>query len=193
MANRKKEPGFWSTLPGILTGVAAVLTAVTGLVVGIYQYSAPGSKPDSAGRPAAGDPLTPAGAAEVSRPAEAAHPAEASPSAGASSEGGRATVTITSRDGAATPVFADSLRQIREWDKSLHLLNGQTVVFDRIKTIEVTNVYEDQAKVRITLVDGRAIEGSVASGSSTFGFHGENDLGVLDVPMDQLKRIEFRK
>ncbi len=189
MASRKKEPGFWSTLPGVLTGAAALLTAVTGLVVGLYQYGALGS--DSGGKQAAADPVTPAGAAEVSRAPEAARPLEGSQSAGTSTPDGRATATITARDGAATPVFADSLRQTAQYDNSLHLLNGQTVGFDRIRTIDVTNTYEDQAKVRITLADGRVIEGAVASGSSTDGFHGENDLGVVDVRMDQLRRVDF--
>ena len=86
-------------------------------------------------------------------------------------------------------MFADSLRQIREWDKSLHLLNGQTVVFDEMKTLEIVQVYEQNAKVWITLPDHRVVEGSVESGSSTLGFHGENDLGIFDIRMDQVKLI----
>lgn len=31
------KPGFWQTLPGILTAVAAVMTAVTGLIIGLAQ------------------------------------------------------------------------------------------------------------------------------------------------------------
>lgn len=31
----EKSKGFWQTLPGILTGIAALITAITGLVVGI--------------------------------------------------------------------------------------------------------------------------------------------------------------
>lgn len=37
MADSEKQKGFWQTLPGILTGVAALLTAVTGLVIGLVQ------------------------------------------------------------------------------------------------------------------------------------------------------------
>jgi hypothetical protein len=41
----EKAKGFWQTLPGILTGLAALITAVTGLVLGIMQVSSSGSKP----------------------------------------------------------------------------------------------------------------------------------------------------
>ena len=192
MAERGKKPGFWTTLPGILTGVAALLTAITGLILGLYQYGALGSKAGSAGRPAAADPPTTATAPEASKPGggSAMSPPAAAP---AQSKTAEATVLLTARDGTATPVFADSLRQIREWDKSLHLLNGQNVAFDKIRTIEVASVYEQQAKVRITLIDGRVIEGFVGSGSSTLGFHGENDLGLFDIRMEQLQRIDFRR
>ncbi|HKF23860.1 MAG TPA: hypothetical protein VKE93_19965 [Candidatus Angelobacter sp.] len=36
-----KSKGFWQTLPGILTGVAALITAVTGLIVGVLHTTPP--------------------------------------------------------------------------------------------------------------------------------------------------------
>ena len=36
-----KSQSWWLTVPGLLTGVAAVITAVTGLAVGLHQISAP--------------------------------------------------------------------------------------------------------------------------------------------------------
>ena len=39
MADDKKPGGFWTSLPGILTGVAAVIAAVGGLVAGLHQWS----------------------------------------------------------------------------------------------------------------------------------------------------------
>src|SRR5882762_7884298 len=44
MAEEEKKAGFWATLPGILTGVAAVMTAVGGLILGLYQNGVLGSK-----------------------------------------------------------------------------------------------------------------------------------------------------
>ena len=39
--NASRGGGFWSTLPGVLTGVAAVLTAGTAAIVTIRQVNAP--------------------------------------------------------------------------------------------------------------------------------------------------------
>ena len=33
--------GFWTTLPGILTGTATTLAAITGLVAAVYQFHKP--------------------------------------------------------------------------------------------------------------------------------------------------------
>jgi hypothetical protein len=38
MSEAESRPGFWQTLPGILTGIAAVVTAVTGLVAALVQF-----------------------------------------------------------------------------------------------------------------------------------------------------------
>src|SRR5258705_13706889 len=50
LAEPEKKQNFWTTLPGVLTGIAAVLTAVTGLLVVMYPHGFAGSKD---GRPAA--------------------------------------------------------------------------------------------------------------------------------------------
>jgi hypothetical protein len=39
MTEDAKPPSFWQTIPGCLTGVAAILTALTGLIVAIHQIS----------------------------------------------------------------------------------------------------------------------------------------------------------
>jgi hypothetical protein len=53
------KPGFWSTAPGILTGIAAVLTAATGAYVALHRPSSPPQRPDST-PPAASSPAVPA-------------------------------------------------------------------------------------------------------------------------------------
>lgn len=44
MADEAKAPNWWHTLPGVLTALAAVITAVTGLIVAINK-SGPDTKP----------------------------------------------------------------------------------------------------------------------------------------------------
>jgi hypothetical protein len=40
----EKTSAFWTTLPGILTGIAAIVTAITGVTLGLLQYGVFGSK-----------------------------------------------------------------------------------------------------------------------------------------------------
>ena len=50
MPEEPRSGSWWLTLPGVLTGVAAVITAVTGLAIGLHQISAP-SGPEKASSP----------------------------------------------------------------------------------------------------------------------------------------------
>src|SRR5215217_4716628 len=43
MSQEPRSGSWWLTVPGVLTGLAAVITAVTGLAVGLHQISAPSS------------------------------------------------------------------------------------------------------------------------------------------------------
>ena len=48
MSDEEKRKSWWHTLPGILTGVTAIISAVAGLLVAINQtgwFSHPGSQP----------------------------------------------------------------------------------------------------------------------------------------------------
>ena len=48
----EKTSAFWTTLPGILTGIAAIVTAITGVTLGLLQYGVFGSKQGEHGKPA---------------------------------------------------------------------------------------------------------------------------------------------
>ncbi len=63
MPESERKQGLWTTLPGFLTAVAALLTAVTGLPVTVYPHGVSGSKE---GATAAVSPGT-----ETARPAQA--------------------------------------------------------------------------------------------------------------------------
>src|SRR5437016_4770398 len=45
-SNQSKSQNWWTTLPGILTGVAAVLTAVSGLIIAFHQVSSRETRQD---------------------------------------------------------------------------------------------------------------------------------------------------
>ncbi len=44
LAEPGKKQSFWTTLPGVLTGIAALLTAVTGFLVVVYPHGFAGGK-----------------------------------------------------------------------------------------------------------------------------------------------------
>ena len=66
------RPGFWSTLPGILTGLAAVITSLSGVYFGYLKpreaavaTAAPAQPPRNEATPTAAPSAAPANGAEV--------------------------------------------------------------------------------------------------------------------------------
>lgn len=41
MTENKEKPNFWTTLPGVLTGLATVITAIGGIYLGANKFEAP--------------------------------------------------------------------------------------------------------------------------------------------------------
>ncbi|MGH7304729.1 MAG: hypothetical protein ACRELZ_15680 [Candidatus Rokuibacteriota bacterium] len=186
----RKTSEFWTTLPGILTGIAALVTAITGLTLGLLQYGVLGSKPGEAGKPptsatAAQGSGTATPGARVPPTNPAATPPEPT--------GQRPTVVITASDGTTTTLFAENFRQTAHYDAQLHLRSGQAVAFDNIKSIDVVKVYAEHADIRIALVDDKVIDASLGAGSSIYGFGGENEVGTFGITVDRLKRVVFRR
>lgn len=63
MADDTKRSGFWQTVPGIMTALAAIITAVAGLLIALYQaglLSGSKSPPGNANSPNAAALATPA-------------------------------------------------------------------------------------------------------------------------------------
>jgi hypothetical protein len=100
MADQEKPRSFWTTLPGILTGVAGLLTAVTGLIVAIRPHPQPPPPPSpeasraDAARSQAANQASPAAADPAGKPA--ASPRESAETGAinliGSSNGGRIVV-----------------------------------------------------------------------------------------------------
>ncbi|MFC0487757.1 MULTISPECIES: hypothetical protein [Sinomonas] len=55
-----RPPSWWSTLPGILTGVAALITALAGLFFGLVQLNSQGTAATTVKSSAAANPARPA-------------------------------------------------------------------------------------------------------------------------------------
>jgi len=173
MTEEPRRHSFWTTLPGVLTGIAALVTAVTGAIIGLSQLREKGSPNVPAGGPG---------------PVTAAPASVESPSTPAAS--GDRMAVITARDGSVSSVYASSLRH-HQTGRELPLLSGQSIPFDRIRTIDVTRLESDQARVDVTLVDGTVHSGALAAGLSPYGFAGVNELGSFEIRVDELSRISF--
>jgi hypothetical protein len=173
LAESDGKQNFWTTMPGILTGIAALLTAATGLFVAVYHSA--GSSPSNE---------HPAPAA-VSAP----EPKPALPAANSTAaQTVKGAVTVTSRDGEITKLFLKSF-QHNYTEKTIELTSGQTISFDRIKSIDFFSVDTDHlVAVKVTLTDGRAVEGVLRGG---YAFVGESDIGPFRIQVENLKQILF--
>jgi hypothetical protein len=61
MAEQPKPQSWWQTLPGILTAAAAIITAITGLVVALHQvgfFRNDGQRPIQASRDLTKPPMS---------------------------------------------------------------------------------------------------------------------------------------
>lgn len=127
----EKKQSFWTTMPGILTGMAALLTAATGLWVAI----APHDKPRSDGRSAAVSAPMQASAPSSAPPASTQQSPAASSVVAAPAATARDTVVVTSRGGDVTKLSAKTFVH-NSTDKAIELTSGQTIGFEKIKVID---------------------------------------------------------
>jgi hypothetical protein len=183
LAELEKKQSFWTTMPGVLTGIAAVLTAVTGLLVVMYPHGFAGSKE---GSPAAAiSSNDPAGAAPNAAGSSA--PASATPSATPKQQ--KPTVLVVGKDGTQTGV---SLRgfQDSQSGEAIGLKNGQTIPFDKIRSVDFVETHGYDEDVKVTLTDGRTVEGDIMAGEQLTG---ETDIGPFSISVKDVKQIVFER
>jgi hypothetical protein len=201
---RPVNANFWTTLPGILTGVAAIVTAVGGLIVGLYQYGVLGSKEDNAnprtiGRThesAESNGATNSGAILVNPSKSGVSSGVDQPTVDKGSSATRSAqqalqknVVITKSDGSVDVVKPDSLVFLNSsgW---IELENGYSIPMPgKIMKIDVIDVVDEKARLRITLKDGKTVEGF--SRNADYPLKGENDLGTLRIETKQVRRLTF--
>lgn len=200
---------WWSTMPGVLTALAAIITALGGLVAILSQSGLLGHKPATVAASTAGaaDPLRTPGATATA-PAAALSPATAqqtatpsqlaaapntttattSPTAhspaevlaGLRSEGFKG-LAVTHRDG--TLIALAKGAEIS--GEMLPLANGQSVQFERIVSIEIEQPWDGSATLALT--NGQRL----AAKLNDYNLYGKNELGPYRELLSKLKRIDF--
>jgi len=193
------EPGksgsWWATLPGLMTAAAAVITAVTGLVVVLAQNGIIGSKSTPAAvdkadasrsvaakAPGASESARPAAQAAASGPSQAAAPTAAAPASSS-----YRSVRVTRRDGSTIELRDDFAFSSK---KKFELKSGQSIDFARIARIDVTDFISahQPATARVTLVDGRKLDEQF---DPYWDMTGRNDLGDFYARWPDVQSVEF--
>ncbi len=184
---------WWSTIPGILTATAAVITAVTGLTAILVQNGVIGArKADVAVEKPVSSPAAslPATAERVDAMKQAA-----APRAGDSIASGIASTrleavpftgaVVTLRDRSTIKV-----RDMREWchaNAALVTTNGQTIEWERLKRFDVVDGSDGPWTVRVAFNNGETMEARVKPCS----LRGANDLGEVSIEFANVRAVEF--
>ena len=195
MADESPKQSFWTTLPGILTGMAAVLTAAGGIILGLHQsgslglkdqHAAPSATPSTVvERAAEAPPAT--GAANAQPNGLSAKSAEKSTQSSASSgTTSSKDVVITETDGTTAVVYLESFYFAT--NRAVKLTTGQSIDLSNIKTIDLSGD-DNRIDVRITLTNGEVVTGNADYPSGPV--MGQNRLGSFYAPLKKIKRITF--
>jgi hypothetical protein len=202
MAHDERQ-SFWHTLPGILTATAGLLTAVTALYIAVVQNRS--DEPEST--PPAVETVTatrPGGARERA-PTETSPPPQGTAGDPPVAPGGggaaapkpwaESDALLTMTDGSETTVRSASLSNCISVHHSITLASGQEIMFDRMRSLEVvrsdaSGSSSPRATIVVTLLDGRAVNGTMDAGCGWFGY---NDIGRFDFTVDRLRRVDFQR
>ncbi len=184
---------WWQTLPGVLTALAGVITAVSGLIALLYQNGVLGHQGDASAATQA------SAGASVSAPAhtppKALPEATPKPTPQVQKPWSEATAVVVGRDGRETRLRAESFSNCISVGHDLTLTSGQTVLFERMASIEVQRADDHttpnpKAHLQITLLDGSTVPGVVEANCDLFGY---NDLGRFTTYFDQIRMVRFER
>ncbi len=191
MTNPKKPTSWWQTLPGVLTALAAVITAISGLVAILFQNGVLGSKSETN---RSIQQVSPVANAQTST--DSTLVANTLPRSLVSSKSWNdADAIIFTRDGVITRIRANSLSNCISVNHELALEGGQSIPFERMSSFDVLHsdgntTPNAKAKVNITLLDGSKLVGIVDATCDLFGY---NDVGRFATYYDRIQSVHFER
>ncbi|QCU77582.1 hypothetical protein E7744_04625 [Citricoccus sp. SGAir0253] len=189
----KRSSGFWHTVPGLITAVAALLTALGGFLgvlvqTGVLRFGGEdGSGTGPSGAAATGD------AERSVRPGGTAPAAPGpTPLAADPVPWERATADLVRRDGTTTRVKAPTVGLSCDTE-TLTFENGQRVALETVRSIRFDAVYLDSASADgvVTLLDGRELTDPIDTWNCPVT--GQNELGSVQVELEDIRRIDFHR
>jgi hypothetical protein len=180
--------GFWQTVPGIITAIAALITAVAGLLAILIQNHVIGSKDEPPPTTTAGK-QTPA--ATVGGPPRTGA-TSAGPPSGSFTPWEQANAVFTRIDGTSVTVLAATVG-IACGTQKVILKNGQSIRLDLVRSIDFDVIYTDNASATgtVNLLDGREVKGPIHTWNCPI--MGQNELGQVTIQLDDIDRIDFQR
>jgi hypothetical protein len=103
-----------------------------------------------------------------------------------------AFATLERVDGTTAVVKASSVRLACTTD-TLKFMNGQTISLDRVESVRFDAVFLDDASANgaVMLLDGRELTDPIHTWNCPVG--GTTELGPLEIPLEDIKRIDFSR
>ncbi|MFC5379980.1 hypothetical protein [Aquipuribacter nitratireducens] len=188
--------GFWHSAPGVITAVAALLTAVGGLLGILFQYDVlpPGGRAADAGPPAAA-PAVVATSDDASDP----HGAAAATASGSSAPDADpplvpwtdARASLVRDDGTTLDVRAMTVGLTCDRQR-LAFVDGRTIQLEDVRSIRIDAVFTESpgfADATVELLDGTVLTESVLTRNCPVA--AADERGTVSVPVADVARIDF--
>lgn len=188
------KPGFWQTLPGVLTAFAGLLTAVGGLIAVLMQLGMIGQvgpQHTSSTPPVAAPSLAQSSRARVavsgglgSNPSGSPNPANWD----------QIRARWTPMSGPQRSTQASTVRYCISVGEGVRLDDTQDIPFEKMRKLTVVGTPPPaltpggRANLRIDLVNGRTVTGTIDVGCDFIGY---DDIGRFSYYPDRLRSIEF--
>ena len=184
------ETSFWRTAPGMITAVAALITAVGGVLGILLQSGVLGA--DSDARASDPDQAVSGDSSSVSSDGTGTDATTGSTSDPSLIPWDEATATFVRQDGTQTTVKAATVYLACE-QGVIEFKNGQRVDLKLVRDIGYDSIYLDNASADgvVTLLDGRRLTYSIHTWNCPVV--GSNDLGTVEIELDDIKRIQFNR
>lgn len=178
---------FWQTAPGVITAVAALITALGGVLAILVQNDVIGGASHGGNRVVAGTPEGGA-AAQVVSGVTPTKPMEASPLI----PWARATATLVRQDGTSATVKAPTVG-LTCATETVVFKNGQRVSLELVRSIQFDAIYVENSSADgvVTLLDGRELTDPIHTWNCPVT--GANELGSLAIQLGDIKRIDFHR
>ncbi|MFF0991624.1 hypothetical protein [Kocuria nitroreducens] len=183
--------GFWHTAPGMITAVAALVTAAGGLLGVLIQNDVIEWGSDSQQSGTTQDAANTPGGENGGQPGPEA---ATTPSTDTSDyiPWNQATADLVRHDGTRTTVKAATVGLACD-TKTLAFENGRKISLEIVRSIQFDAIYTNNASADgiVALLDGRELTDPIHTWNCPV--LAQNELGPVEIKLENIHRIEFHR